>query len=731
MSFFLLTLLLLESALEADKFLDMSLEQLLDIEVTLASGVKETLREAPAAMIVITAEDIRKRGYTSLDEIFPDLPGFDTIISNGTEYMTAYQRGYRTPFMQRTLLMINGKVDNNLWSHSAQITRQYPVANIKAIEVLYGPASAVYGPNAFLGIVNVVTFDGRDRDDFNADIHFQIGQHQTTSVDALVTGKVGEIAYALSGRVYQSDEADLSGRFGFSDASLLANRETWGPILDFQVNGEQLGGYHNPTDDYGMEARVHYKNMELGYREWEKVEAYGPYYAFDRAQNNANWGADVSELYLDIGHDLNDRMNTKISLRLREDSIFGDWIEATPDWNPGMENFSYVSFTNWRSVNDSFLFKQNLDAEINDSVRLSTGIKYERKDLTRNYDIPGYWDAYSSTIPNTTPGPHGQGAGIFHSTDETYIRPQHPSGPMPADNRFQMEDYGGFLQAIIDRNAWRFNLGIRYDENSEYGSSVNPRVSVVRDSDFGTWKFMAGTAFQEPAPLQLGGGWNGRQANPDLEPEEVTNYEIQYLRAGAVWNHDFSIYFAQYESVIKEEAENAGERDSFGIEYKARFALPLEINSQPIEGYFNATYADVTSSLTYDHETGAWETVESELGDIADIKANLGFNLPFSRYGSLFVRANYVGERTLYSRNPLRDRVQTASHVVVNTNLIFSYKQFEIALKVKNLFDKDYFHPGVEGASSGDNFTQRSLGFPNSLLPQDRRRWFVTLTTRL
>lgn len=143
---------------ELEAMLGLSLTELMDQPVFLASGVEETLADAPAAMIVVTAEEIARRGYSDLSRVLADLPGFDVVVANGTTHANAYRRGYRTPFTQRTLLMIDGKVDNHLWSHMAQLSRQYPMSDVVRIEVLYGPASAVYGVNAFLGIVNVVTW---------------------------------------------------------------------------------------------------------------------------------------------------------------------------------------------------------------------------------------------------------------------------------------------------------------------------------------------------------------------------------------------------------------------------------------------------------------------------------------------------------------------------------------------------------------------------------------------
>ena len=88
--------------------LDLSLKDLLEVTVSSASGFDESLRDAPAAMVIISSKDIERRGYTSLDEVLLELPGFDLANTNGNGNITAYQRGYRTPMTQRTLLMIDG-----------------------------------------------------------------------------------------------------------------------------------------------------------------------------------------------------------------------------------------------------------------------------------------------------------------------------------------------------------------------------------------------------------------------------------------------------------------------------------------------------------------------------------------------------------------------------------------------------------------------------------------------
>ena len=368
---------------------------------------------------------------------------------------------------------------------------------------------------------------------------------------------------------------------------------------------------------------------------------------------------------------------------------------------------------------------------LNDNITLYTGIKYERKQLTKAYDVPGYWGAFSSSVSSEEPGTYGYGIGIGHSTDLTYIIPPPPSSKMPAANLIHTEDHGGFIQGIYDMEKIRFHAGIRYDHNSVYGGSVNPRISAIfKPTKISALKLVYGGAFQEPAPIQLWGGWTGREANPDLKPEKVRNFEaIVMYKTGPLY-HDLSVFKAHYENVIKEEAENAGERNIHGLEYRLKFSINNFIpNSQNISGYLYYTYAKAKSSISYNHAISDWEDGEADLGDIAPHKVNMGMNLPVGKKLNVFLSGNYVSAQNLYLRNPLRDRNEKLnSYLVMNGNIRYRFDPVVISLKILNLFNKEYFHSGVETANSGNDFENRSLGWHNSLHPQPGRSFLVNIT---
>ncbi len=619
--------------------------------------------------------------------------------------------------------MINNQVDNHLWTHQAVFSRRYPLSSIKRVEVLYGPASAIYGPNAFLGIVNIVTYDGTesDQDGNRAHVGIHGGSYNTGSVDAALRGRIGEVAYHVSGRVFRSDEPNLSNRFGFISPNLYGDRQTWGPILDHEHRNRNFGTYHDPSDDNGVIGSVSYRGVKLGFVRWVRKEGYGPQYAADRVQNNVFWNTSGSNVYAESERQVTDPIKSKSLLSFRKSRTWGGWPEALPDWRAGNEGDSFISLTQWNSISNSWLFKQQFEANVGPHV-LTGGFKFERKELTKAYDIPGYWNAFSSTVASNDPGPHGFGAGIGHSSDANYLIPAPPNPNMPPNNLAITEDIGGFVQGIWVRDPFRFNAGVRIDHNSLYGRSINPRISsIYRFSKRSAFKVLYGEAFQEPAPILLWGGWNGRLANPDLKPEEVRNIEAIGMVQTEHSFHDVSLFFSHYDNVIKEEAENAGSRDIWGIEYRARYAIPNFVqNATDISGFFNYTYTSVTSSIHFDHAAGDWVVGDTDLGDIAPHKINVGVNLPLS--SGLNLRGNLVERRELYSQNPLRNQGKTIDpYLVAHGALSYTYGPFWLTLKISNLFDHDYFHPGVEQADSGDVFSGRSLGFRNSLIPQPGR----------
>jgi len=610
----------------------------------------------------------------------------------------------------------------------------------KKIEVLYGPASAVYGPNAFLGIVNIITKDPvsiKTGDNyFVTNIHY--GSYDTQSIDLAAGGREGGLAYSVSARLYETEGPgldDFTKEWGYLTDEQLGNRTTWGPLLNVGNQAGSLGRYANPSNGYGVLGETSFGNFKAGMINWQLATTFGPYYAGDRAQGNVFWYTESRQAYLEHQSKPTKSASINTLLLRRWSAISGNWAEAEPDWNDPDSRMSYISYSDWNTDNSSWLFKQDYNYTITDTLHLLGGIKYQFKELTRAYDLCSYWDgSYCSNLDIVDPsdpgylGPTGNGQGIGHSTDDTYVVQPDTLNEMPSGNIVNTTDKGIYTLAIWDFSHYRLNAGIRYDKNSLYGSAVSPRVSVIYHlAENSTLKLLYGEAFQEPAALQLFGGWSGRLANPDLDPEKAQNVEMIFMYQMANWLHDVSLYRANYKDVIKEEAENAGEREVTGLEYRGRFQFANFLdNAADITGYLYYAYTQSKSDIIYDHNLGEWIDGSDDLGDIARHKINAGLNMPLGKYFNFNILANYVGDRELYLRNPLRKQGEEIdAYVTFDTNLRFEWNYLSVTFKVKNLLDEGYFHPGVEAANSGNDFSQRSQGYQNSLIPQTGRSfWF-------
>lgn len=135
----------------------------MQIEVTTASRYTQTALEAPAVVSVVTAEDIRLFGYRTLAEVLDGMRGLHVSYDRSYHYLGS--RGFATPgdYNTRVLLLVNGvRFNDNLYDQ-APIGTDFPLDLdlIDRVEFVPGPGSAVYGANAFFGVLNVITRDGR------------------------------------------------------------------------------------------------------------------------------------------------------------------------------------------------------------------------------------------------------------------------------------------------------------------------------------------------------------------------------------------------------------------------------------------------------------------------------------------------------------------------------------------------------------------------------------------
>ncbi len=160
----LLTLSTSLQASDVNQYMDMDLEQLLDVEIVTASKYTQKLSETASSVTVIDKQQIKQFGYRTVGDALRSVPGF--FVNNNRQYENVGIRGFdqSADFNGRMLVMIDGIRINEPIFDSGFVGSEFPldIDLVEQIEVVLGPSSSMYGSNAFLAVVNVITRNGKD-----------------------------------------------------------------------------------------------------------------------------------------------------------------------------------------------------------------------------------------------------------------------------------------------------------------------------------------------------------------------------------------------------------------------------------------------------------------------------------------------------------------------------------------------------------------------------------------
>jgi iron complex outermembrane recepter protein len=135
----------------------LTLEELLNIRITSASRKEQTVKDTPAAVFVLTQEDIRRSGMTTLPELFRLVPGMTVSHINSNNWAISV-RGLGSLFTNKLLVLIDGRsIYNRTFSGVYWSSQNLMLDDIDRIEIIRGPGGSMWGANAVNGVINIIT----------------------------------------------------------------------------------------------------------------------------------------------------------------------------------------------------------------------------------------------------------------------------------------------------------------------------------------------------------------------------------------------------------------------------------------------------------------------------------------------------------------------------------------------------------------------------------------------
>lgn len=635
---------------EGKDFFSMSLEELMQVEITGSTLTPESLKTAPSAVTVYTQQELKRMGLDTLGELMNLVPGFQLYRSSGSSMeMPFSSRGRRigqTP--AEILVMIDGqRFDSPRSSGNATLAPAYPLKHIEKVEFIRGPGAAIYGSNAMMGVINIVTLSGVN----NLSIGY--GSYNRRLAYMQATQTYNGMTLDLLGHV----EADDGDSFNVQD-TFSANRiDTDDPRkladikLKFSWKDTQINIQHNEfevNNFYELNTISNDFNQRHG-----QISSISLKHDFEWQAVNA---------YFWLSHN---RSNASLSSQL---TAAGDLFAiSNPASNDAM--FLNVDFKNYTETR----IQQHNDWEINNNSRLQFGVELRRIDAPEsfaenNFDLS---DLANGIVPIRYYGDFDQTTPV-----------------QAASTRDILGLYTQYLHSLFDTT--HLTLGLRYDDFTDIDSQLSPRLGLVHElNEHHSLKLLYGEAFRAPSEGELNLLNNPFVVgNPDLKPETVQSIDVILMGQWSNTNISLGYFESRFkDSIVLIDAgggafmyQNASQDPTKGFEFELchefneHWLMRVSYTHISEKPYLSFREADSLSSLMINYQQSKWN-------------AN--------------IIASYSGERKMATGNSNTNLVALNDYWQLFGKLRYSFtSDISGFIQAKNLLDKDYYTPPVNTALS-------------------------------
>ena len=626
-----------------DEFLSLSLQELVNTEIIGSTLTPQNLKSVPSSVTVFSYEQINRMGLDTLDELMNLVPGFQSYRSSTSQLDAPFSsRGRRigTASAEVLVLLDGQRLNDARTSGIAIAVPKFSLRQIERVEFIRGPGSSVYGSNAMMGVVNIIS-----RKNVN-ELNLASGSFDRTKGHLLVSHTADDFSLDFFGHI----DTDNGDSFKLWDASGLRWENTDDPrgIEEFNVKLQRLNTFVGiQYSRYEAENFISFNGPGDGinYRESKSSSV--------SIRQNFNW-SNVSS-YIWLGYSAS---SIEVISQATADSALIN-ISTPASTAPLITKSTSDKFNETH-----FLFANDWDTGINSSMQFGMELRHldVPKFITRfNYDI----DAFQARdFPITWY------EGAFSASRIT----------QSASRRDIAGVYGQYQYKFL--NTAELTLGLRHDTFSSIGSQLSPRAGLVLPvGENQSVKLLYGEAYRAPSEEELNLAPNSSFAgNIDLNPETVRTAELIW---SGQWLHS-SISLGVFENVF-ENAIVLLPNDTGSLEYvnlsknEHSHGTELEVNHELNEQWL----LRMTASHLIDKPADSFRE--------ANNMASISINYRWHRWNANISAVHHGSRETL---TPTAETLKLKSY-----NQVFAKLQYvidanwKLNLQIKNALDKNYLTP--------------------------------------
>jgi iron complex outermembrane recepter protein len=599
---------------DARKLASLSLEELMQVEVTTVAGVGQARISAPAALSVISAEDIRRSGHRSLAEALRMVPGMYVGQVNSSSWLVG-TRGLTASSItaNRYLVLIDGRVIYDpLLSSTFWDVNDVLLDDIDRIEVIRGPGATLWGVNAMNGVINVITRDAQETTGTLARLGH--GSHERGFAAVRHGAAFDGGAWRAWGRYDRRGDFENAAGVSIEDqwSSLRGGfRADWGDPSAFRST---LAGqvYSLPTSHFATQQAIPGQHLQT-----ERIEGHeavdGGHLRY-RAQHDDGAGAGWS---LQAYYDRNRRDSQRLSWsRQTWDVDFRRWARwgERNEWIWGVQygttsdetgESAIVPFDpRSRTIATVNAFVQNTSELVPQQVFLMLGSKFTHHEFVGGHVQPALrlwwtpsaaqtvWAAVSRPV-RTPSRLEEEGALIFSYVDTGLLAGQPATGVIVPLGLFGDDEL-----PVEKLTAWEFGHrwqpGARWSLDTSFFYNDYARLISVPPGIFGHFNALGSgstrgvefvAAWRATDAWRLEGAWSWldtRIDGPVLQFDETSSPRTMaqlrsYLDLGEDWEFNAALYHVD---AIERTAIDAYRRLDLGLTWRASERLELALWGQ-------------------------------------------------------------------------------------------------------------------------------------------------------